>query len=210
MFTETINGITLTFETNPSVFSPRCIDKGTRAMLVEADFSSRGKVLDLGCGYGAAGIYAAQIIGGQNVVMSDIDENCVALAGKNAALNGAGDVKIILSDGFKQMDDTGFSLILSNPPYHADFSLPKHFIEKGFNRLLSGGMMMMVTKRERWYRNKLTAIFGGVRVKEIDGYYIFSAKKHGTRYANTAVKRHSKSSYTPQRFHLPLSGNRFL
>ena len=35
----------------------------------------------------------------------------------------------------------------------------------------------MVTKRLDWYKNKLTAVFGGVRVKEIDGYYVFTAEK---------------------------------
>ena len=31
-----------------------------------------------------------------------------------------------------------FDWILSNPPYHTDFSVPKRFIEKGFNRLKVG------------------------------------------------------------------------
>jgi 16S rRNA (guanine1207-N2)-methyltransferase len=34
--------------------------------------------------------------------------------------------------------------------------------------------MWMVTKRLPWYKNKLTAIFGGVRVHEVDGYYVCS------------------------------------
>ena len=61
--------------------------------------------------------------------------------------------------------------------------MAKKFIEKGFNRLRVGGRMLMVTKRRDWYLNKLRAIFGGVRVREIDGYFVFVAEKRGTQYA---------------------------
>jgi len=39
----------------------------------------------------------------------------------------------------------------------------------------------MVTKRLDWYRNKLSSVFGGVTVKEKDGYYVFLAEKRGSR-----------------------------
>ena len=42
----------------------------------------------------------------------------------------------------------------------------------------------MVTKRRNWYRNKLAAIFGGVRIREIDGYCVFAAERRATQYAN--------------------------
>jgi 16S rRNA (guanine1207-N2)-methyltransferase len=156
-------------------------------MLSLVELSDADKVMDLGCGYGAAGIWAAKAIGQEKIVMSDKDEKCVALSKENAVMNGVGDIKIILSDGFENIQDKDFSLILSNPPYHADFSVPKRFIEKGFNRLAVGGKMYMVTKRKDWYKNKLTAIFGGVKISEIDGYYVFCAEKRGAQYAN--VKR---------------------
>ena len=44
--------------------------------------------------------------------------------------------------------------------------------------------MYMVTKRKDWYKNKLTAIFGGVRINEINGYFIFCAEKRNTQYAD--------------------------
>lgn len=83
------------------------------------------------------------------------------------------------------MSETGFTKIISNPPYHLDFSVPKHFIEKGFNRLALGGSLWMVTKRLEWYRNKLGAIFGGCRVHEVGGYYVFEATKVRTSYARS-------------------------
>lgn len=187
MFTESVNGVYLSFETTSNVFSPSCIDSGTLAMLSTVIFKQDDKVLDLGCGYGVVGILAAKLIGEQSVTMSDIDEECTSLSIKNAQINDVSGVKIIQSDGFKNIQETDFTLILSNPPYHTDFSVAKHFIEKGFNRLRLNGKMVMVTKRKDWYKNKLTAIFGGVTVNEIDNYCVFCAEKHNTQYAG--VKR---------------------
>ena len=98
MFTHTINNVSLSFETNCKVFSPLNADKGTLAMLSVIDFSSNDKLLDLGCGYGIVGIYAAKLLQPQNIVMCDNDKNCVELSKQNALLNNAGDLKIVLSD----------------------------------------------------------------------------------------------------------------
>jgi len=178
-----IKSIPLQFRTDPTIFSPAHIDAGTLAMLSCVDFAPSDRVLDLGCGYGVVGITAAKIIGPDNVVMSDVDPCAVELARENAALNGVVGIKILLSDGFNEIGDTDFTLILSNPPYQSDFSVAKRFIEKGFNRLVLGGRMYMVTKRRDWYRNKLIAVFGGVQVTEIDGYSVFCAQRRSKNYA---------------------------
>lgn len=64
----------LCFETLSELFSPRGIDTGTGAMLAQVVFEAEDKVLDLGCGYGPVGIYAAMCIGVQRVVLADVDE----------------------------------------------------------------------------------------------------------------------------------------
>lgn len=178
-----VMGRRVELETRPGLFSPEHADRGTLAMLSLVRFEPGMKVLDLGCGSGLVGILAAMTCGEENVVMSDIDPLAVEAAAGNAARNGVGGVKVVLSDGFSGLDDTGFDLILSNPPYQSDFSVAKGFIEKGFNRLKLGGRLMMVTKRREWYRNKLSAIFGGVRIHEIDGYFVFEAERRDLHYA---------------------------
>ena len=181
MISAEIKNVSLKFETDPSIFSPNGIDSGTLAMLSAADFLPNDKVLDMGCGYGVVGILAAKLIGAGNVTMCDISESAVRQAKINAELNGVPDINIKISDGFSNIPDNGFTLILSNPPYHTDFSVPKHFIEVGFKKLAVGGKMVMVTKRLDWYKNKLASVFGGVRVLEIDGYYVFISEKRGER-----------------------------
>ena len=181
MYTAEIKGITLDLETDPELFSPSGADAGTLAMLSEIDFDEGDKVLDLGCGCGVVGILAAKIIGESNVTMCDISPKAVEISKLNAKNNGVCGVEIYLSDGLKDLPDRRFTMVLSNPPYHTDFSVAKHFIEDGCARLETGGRMVMVTKRHDWYKNKLISVFGGVRVIERDGYFVFISEKREKR-----------------------------
>lgn len=176
---ETIQGVTLQFETDSSLFSPAAVDRGTLAMLSAAEFQPEDVVLDLGCGYGVVGILAAKKTGAERVTMCDCEEAAVALSQQNAEKNGVPGITILQSNGFEKVIRQDFTVILSNPPYHTDFSVAKHFIEEGYRHLAEGGRMVMVTKRLDWYKNKLASVFGGVRVQETDGYFVFCAKKRG-------------------------------
>ncbi len=165
------------------LFSPAHADRGTLAMLSCVNFVPGQKLLDLGCGCGLVGLWAAKILGQENVVMCDIDPKAVAVAQENARLNGL-EIRAYVSDGLSGVPESDFDLILTNPPYQSDFAVAKRFIEKGFNRLVIGGRMMMVTKRRAWYENKLRAIFGGVECKQVDGYFVFEAERRQASYAN--------------------------
>lgn len=189
-----IKNTDLRFETEASIFSPNAIDSGTLAMLSTVDFLPGDKVLDLGCGYGVVGILAAKLIGEEKVIMCDISEQAIECAKINAALNGVENINIILSDGYENVGEKDFTIILSNPPYHADFSVPKNFIELGFGKLAVGGKFVMVTKRLDWYKNKLVSVFGGVKVQEVNGYYVFAAEKrsHIVKNRKKPVKGLSK------------------
>ena len=196
---EQVQGIDLVLHTNEEVFSPTAVDKGTRAMLSFVDFKAEDKVLDLGCGCGVVGILAAKQIGAERVVMCDVSQNAVLLSKQNAEANGVDGVSLRLSDGLRDISETGFTLILSNPPYHTDFAVAKGFIEEGFKKLAIGGKMVMVTKRLDWYRNKLASVFGGVTVKEKDGYYVFIAEKRGNRKPKKEKKNEQVMSKKLQR-----------
>ena len=184
-----ILGQQVSLETRPGLFSPEHVDRGTLAMLSHVKIASGMRIMDLGCGCGVVGIVAAKIAGEENVFMSDADPMAVETARRNAERNGVGGVQVCVSDGFKSVDASGFDLILSNPPYQTDFSVAKGFIEKGFNRLKIGGKLYMVTKRRAWYKNKMISVFGGVEIRETDGYYVFIAERRSLQYANKATRR---------------------
>lgn len=189
-----IKNIDLKFITDDKLFSPKNIDLGTLSMLEEIDFINESKILDLGCGYGVVGILAAKIIGEDKVIMCDIDDIAVKVSKNNAVLNDVSNINILQSDGLRNIIDRDFSLILSNPPYHTDFSVAKHFIEAGFYKLTLNGRFIMVTKRLDWYKNKLTSIFGGVKVIEKNGYYIFISEKRNIIPLNKIKKKLKKEN----------------
>ena len=184
-----ILGQQVSLETRRGLFSPEHVDRGTLAMLSHVKIASGMRIMDLGCGCGVVGIVAAKIAGEENVFMSDADPMAVETACRNAERNGVGGVQVCVSDGFQSVDASGFDLILSNPPYQTDFSVAKGFIEKGFNRLKIGGKLYMVTKRRAWYKNKMISVFGGVEIRETDGYYVFIAERRSLQYANKAPRR---------------------
>ncbi len=190
---ETIFGQEIVLETGKYYFSPKGIDKGTRFLLSKVHVTEKDKVLDLGCGYGVVGITIAKQIGGEHVVMSDVSEEALLLTGANLKLNKLEQVRVVKSNGLKEISDKDFSLILSNPPYHTDFSVAKAFIEDGYKKLAIGGRFLMVTKRLPWYQNKLTSVFGGVKVFEQDGYYVFVAEKRKMQ-RNKALKKKQELS----------------
>lgn len=195
MIRDTVLGEELALETAAGLFSPGHIDRGTLAMLSVAAFAPGMKVMDLGCGCGVVGIVAAKKCGAENIWMSDVDPKAVEVALHNAKFNDVPGVRCVVSDGFENVDAAGFDLILSNPPYQSDFAVAKRFIEKGFNRLKIGGTLLMVVKRRDWYKNKLSAIFGGVKIHEIDGYFVFEAQR---RMAHYAGKKNKTARQLPQ------------
>jgi 16S rRNA (guanine1207-N2)-methyltransferase len=179
-----VAGIQLCLETDPRLFSPREVDAGTLAMLACVQLGSSDKVLDLGCGCGIVGIVAAKLIGAERVYLIDSDALAIEVAARNARLNGLERLTVVQSDGFNDFQEAGFTQILCNPPYHVDFRVPKHLIHKGFNRLLVGGTMWMVTQRQAWYRNKLRSTFGDLREHRHPPYTVFEATKRSPSYAN--------------------------
>ncbi|MBE5807417.1 MAG: methyltransferase domain-containing protein [Clostridiales bacterium] len=182
-YTVGFDTFTLTLKSEDGLFSPRGTDRGTMAMLSCVALQPGEAVLDLGCGSGLVGLYAAMRCGAANVWLTDIDERAVSCAEENAGRNGIEGLHFCRGNAYEGVDRAGFDWILSNPPYQSDFSVAKTFIEKGFNRLKMGGRLVMVTKRLEWYRNKLISVFGGAHIDRVDGYYVFTAQKRSMRYA---------------------------
>jgi 16S rRNA (guanine1207-N2)-methyltransferase len=175
------------FSTHLDLFSPLGADLGTLSMLSKVSLKGNEKVLDLGCGYGFVGIYLKTIYPDIEIHMVDNDPLAIEYARKNIKSNNF-DLKVWLSNGMIDVEDNDYDLILSNPPYHEDFSVPKNFIEKGFLKLNIGGSMIMVVKRLLWYKNKLTSIFGGVQVNEIDGYFVLISEKRSAKQPDKQEK----------------------
>lgn len=191
--------------TNSRLFSPHGLDRGTELMLSLAareNLCLQGdEVLDLGCGAGVVGIWAC--LRGAQVTCVDIDPLAIDLAKENFAINHLAQPYFFCSNGLAFrlgcVSLPGYDLILSNPPYHTDFSVAKGFIEDGFTALKPNGKMLLVVKRALWYQNKVKAIFGGYKLWQEDGYTIILAEKRSAKPAFVAQKRAKKERIREER-----------
>lgn len=86
------------------------------------------RILDVGCGCGLIALMAAQRFPGAWVYGIDVDASSVSEAGENALLSPfSGRVQFMHSDvrDFVSVDGVGvFNLILCNPPYYTEDTLP--------------------------------------------------------------------------------------
>lgn len=196
----TYNEITLDFQTSTEVFSPKGLDLGTKSMLENVSITEGDRILDLGCGFGFVGIYFSKRFPESQVVMTDISSQAIELSKINADKNNVSP-QIVMSNGFEEIKDQKFDVILSNPPYHVDFSVPKEFIEGAYRQLSIGGRLYMVTKRKKWYENKIRSVFGYVRVIEVNDYFVFySEKREKKQSPKKKEKKHSLSKKLQRKY----------
>jgi methylase of polypeptide subunit release factors len=78
-----------------------------------------GRVLDIGCGSGAAGVVIAKSCSVGEVLMTDVNEAALHLSRTNSSFAGTNNCLTINSDLFQRVDGQ-FDLIVSNPPYLND------------------------------------------------------------------------------------------
>jgi release factor glutamine methyltransferase len=102
----------------PDVFNPKLLRSGSFLVeqLARPDLlPARARVLDLGCGSGAAGLAAARR--GCAVIAVDINPSAVRCARTNALLN---DLRLDVRHGdlFAPVGTERFDVVLFNPPYY--------------------------------------------------------------------------------------------
>lgn len=209
MLTINYQATSLQFETDAEVFSPRGLDLGTESMLETLRTKDGQRVLDLGCGFGFVGTYLATQYPHDQVTMVDVDQNAVGLSKLNVRRNHVS-ATVLQSNGFEKIADQTFDLILSNPPYHTDFSVAKGFIEGAHRQLSMGGHLYMVTKRRKWYENKIRTTFGNVTVRELNDYVVFVAEKRPhVKHKKNQAKEHTLSKKLQRKYaHHPVQQHR--
>ncbi|MGI6173233.1 MAG: class I SAM-dependent methyltransferase [Christensenellales bacterium] len=172
-------GLRLSFETDAGVFSKDALDFGSR-LLIETAPPVSGRALDLGCGWGAIGIFLAAKNPGARFTLSDINERAVSLARKNIARNGIQNAVAVESDGYASLDGQ-FDAIFSNPPIRAGKQTIYRLFDEGKERLLPGGALYLVIRKQQGAESALRhleEVYGNAEILEkAKGFWILSCKK---------------------------------
>ena len=139
-------GQELTFLTDAGVFSRDGLDRGTE-LLLEALPALSGRVLDLGCGWGAVGVTLGKRYPGLEIVMTDINTRAVDLARRNLAANGVA-ATVVQGDGFAAVEGT-FDAIVTNPPIRAGKAVIYGLFAQARDRLRPGGALYLVIRKQQ-------------------------------------------------------------
>ena len=140
-------GETLRFLTDAGVFSRGEVDFGTDVLLRALPEEMAGRVLDLGCGWGAVGASVGKKYPACRIVMSDVNERALALAAKNAAANGV-QAETAQSDGLEQVEGP-FDYILTNPPIRAGKQVIYRLFAESAQKLSPEGSLYIVIRKQQ-------------------------------------------------------------
>jgi 16S rRNA (guanine1207-N2)-methyltransferase len=179
-----IKGKELTFFSLPGIFSHDRLDEGTGLLLETIDFPSSSRILDVGCGYGIVGLYAAAQVPTSEIDLVDSNRLAIAASQKNLSVNKLENVKIISSDLLDRIQEYRYHLIVSNPPFHAgkeiNYSITTAFLHQAFQALEPEGQLVIVANQFIRYDYLMRKVFGNSRkMAQTNRFHILTATKHG-------------------------------
>ena len=140
-------GHMLHFTTDAGVFSRGEVDYGTDVLLGALPDELSGRILDLGCGWGAVGVSVGKRWPGCAVVMSDVNERALELSARNARSNGV-TAQTILSDGLSQIPGD-FDAVITNPPIRAGKQVIYGMFRDCAGKLRKGGALYLVIRKQQ-------------------------------------------------------------
>jgi 16S rRNA (guanine1207-N2)-methyltransferase len=169
-------GPSLNFVSRPGVFSYGRFDQGARALVETMLIEPGNKMLDVGCGCGTIGIPAGLRAGPEGkVVFVDSNLRALALTELNARANGLTNYRTVAGSKIDNIDEDHFDVALANPPYFAQNSIARLFIERCRKLLKPGGRFYLVTKNDAAIAEIITEFFAEAEAVVNRGYTIFQA-----------------------------------
>ena len=177
-FTYRYKSHTYAFTTDMGVFSVGKMDEGTDLLLQQIPALS-GKLLDMGCGFGAIGIILAKEYG-LELTLSDINPRAIELTRENCERNGVDAIQIVLSDKFEQIHDC-YDTIVINPPIHAGKQVVFSLYEGALGHLNEGGKLYIVIRKKHGAESSIkhiNQIFGNCNIlHKKKGVYVLCCEK---------------------------------
>ena len=152
----------LRFHTTWGLFSPRAIDDGSHLLLQHLELEPDADCLDLGCGYGVLGLSMAKRAPGGHTLMIDKDFVAVDYAEKNRLLNRIDNASSLLSNGFEQIPEQQFDVIVSNIPAKVGKEMLSIYLFDALRYLKPGGSFYIVTITglRQFFKRGFSEVFG--------------------------------------------------
>jgi 16S rRNA (guanine1207-N2)-methyltransferase len=164
------------FLSRPGTFSYGRFDNGARALAEVMEVEPGDRVLDVGCGVGTNGVFAAQRAGPEGfIAFVDSNVRATALAEHNARANGVAKFQVVASSTVEGPEEDSFDVALANPPYFANSAIARLFIERSRALLTPQGRFYLVTRQTPQVAGFVEQTFGSVQVLEHRGYRILCA-----------------------------------
>ena len=171
-------GVRADFCTDAGVFSRDGLDFGSRLLIETVYPLLHGRVLDMGCGWGAIGVLLARLCPDARITMADINERAVALAARNARQNGVS-AETLVSDGYENIAPS-FDAIVTNPPIRAGKQTVYRILDEAKTRLAPGGRLFLVIRKEQGAPSAQTHLQGVYSRVELlarkKGYWILACE----------------------------------
>ena len=168
----------LKFDTDAGVFSRDGLDTGSR-VLMEALPELHGRVLDLGCGWGAVGVTLKKRWPGIDLVMTDVNQRAVDLSKQNLHLNGVF-ATVVQGDGFENVRGS-YDFVITNPPIRAGKQAIYGMFADARDRLNAGGQLYIVIRKQQGAPSALKylkELFGDAEVVDREaGFWVIRSTK---------------------------------
>ncbi len=180
VFNETLKDIPFVFHSTWGLFSPRNIDEGTLLLLKYLDISENDDCLDLGCGYGPLGLTMAKLAPNGKTTLVDKDFKAIEYSNSNAELNQIKNAEALLSNGFDQIRERKFDVVVSNIPAKVGNELLSLFLYDAYKQMKPGAKIYVVTITglRKYIKRNFIEVFGNYKkLKQGSSYTVALAIK---------------------------------
>ena len=164
--THTVAGRTLSLVAGAGTFGQARLDPGTRLLLENLpDLSDHRELVDLACGNGSIGVYAALLNPELRVQASDHSASAVQSTLAAAEANGLSTrITAVQDDGLSRLPAASSRLVTLNPPFHmgntVHAGIALKLIDEAGRVLADGGTFICVFNSHLRYRSEISRRIG--------------------------------------------------